>query len=247
MIEREEGKKLKRYGFISTGNFNEATARIYTDYTLFTSHQKILKDVLKVFNFLEVNYKIKKYKHLIVSPHYTFTTLIRLIDHEIENRKAGKAARIRLKLNNITNYKIISKLYEASCAGVTIDMIVRGICCLIPGVKGMSENIRVISVVDKFLEHPRVYIFVNDGDPKMYITSADFMTRKIDNRVEVACPIYDKNLQKELLDTFMISWKDNVKARLVNTENQNEFVSTKGKAIRSQWVTYSYYKDKLSK
>ena len=111
----------------------------------------------------------------------------------------------------------------------------------------MSENIRVISVVDKFLEHPRVYIFENDGDPKMYISSADLMTRNIDNRVEVACPIYDKNLQKELLDTFMISWKDNVKARLVNTENQNEFVSTKGKAIRSQWVTYSYYKDKLSK
>ena len=247
VIEREEGKKLKRYGFISTGNFNEATARIYTDYTLFTSHQKILKDVLKVFNFLEVNYKIKKYKHLIVSPHYTFTALIRLIDNEIENKKAGKAARIRLKLNNITNYKIIRKLYEASCAGVAIDMIVRGICCLIPGVKGMSENIRVISVVDKFLEHPRVYIFESDGDPKMYISSADLMTRNIDNRVEVACPIYDKNLQKELLETFMISWKDNVKARLVNTENQNEFVSTKGKAIRSQWVTYSYYKDKLSK
>ena len=247
VIEREEGKKLKRYGFISTGNFNEATARIYTDYTLFTSHQKILKDVLKVFNFLEVNYKIKKYKHLIVSPHYTFTALIRLIDNEIENKKAGKAARIRLKLNNITNYKIIRKLYEASCAGVAIDMIVRGICCLIPGVKGMSENIRVISVVDKFLEHPRVYIFESDGDPKMYISSADLMTRNIDNRVEVACPIYDKNLQKELLETFMISWKDNVKARLVNTENQNEFVSTKGKAIRSQWATYSYYKDKLSK
>ena len=170
-----------------------------------------------------------------------------MIDNEIENKKAGKAARIRLKLNNITNYKIISKLYEASCADVAIDMIVRGICCLIPGVKGMSENIRVISVVDKFLEHPRVYIFESDGNPKMYISSADLMTRNIDNRVEVACPIYDKNLQKELLDTFMISWKDNVKARLVNTENQNEFVSTKGKAIRSQWATYSYYKDKLSK
>ena len=246
VIERSEGKKLKRYGFISTGNFNESTARIYTDYTLFTSHQKVLKDVLKVFNFLEVNYKIKKYKHLIVSPHYTFSALIRLIDNEIENKKAGKNARIRLKLNNITNYKIIDKLYEASRAGVAIDMIVRGICCLVPGVKGMSENIRVISVVDKFLEHPRVYIFENAGDPKMYISSADWMTRNIDNRVEVACPIYDKDLQQELLDTFLISWNDNVKARLVNTKAQNSFVPTQGEAVRSQWATYAYFKEKLT-
>lgn len=246
VIERLEGKKFKRYGFISTGNFNESTARIYTDYTLFTSHQKILKDVSKVFNFLSVNYKIKKYKHLIVSPHYTFSALIRLIDQEIANKAQGKNARIRLKLNNITNYKIISKLYEASRAGVQIDMIVRGVCCLIPGVKGMSENIRVISVVDKFLEHPRVYIFENDGDPQMYISSADWMTRNIDNRVEVACPILDKDLQQELLDTFMISWNDNVKARLVNTKIQNAFVSNQEKAIRSQWATYAYFKEKLS-
>lgn len=246
VIERLEGKKFKRYGFISTGNFNESTARIYTDYTLFTSHQKILKDVSKVFNFLSVNYKIKKYKHLIVSPHYTFSALIRLIDQEIANKAQGKNARIRLKLNNITNYKIISKLYEASRAGVQIDMIVRGVCCLIPGVKGMSENIRVISVVDKFLEHPRVYIFENDGDPQMYISSADWMTRNIDNRVEVACPILDKDLQQELQDTFMISWNDNVKARLVNTKNQNAFVSNQEKAIRSQWATYAYFKEKLS-
>ena len=246
VIERLEGKKLKRYGFISTGNFNESTARVYTDYTLFTSHQKILKDVLKVFNFLSVNYKIKKYKHLIVSPHYTFSALIRLIEQEIAHKEQGKKARIRLKLNNITNYKIISKLYEASRAGVQIDMIVRGVCCLIPGVKGMSENIRVISVVDKFLEHPRVYIFENDGDPQMYISSADWMTRNIDNRVEVACPILDKDLQQELLDTFMISWNDNVKARLVNTKNQNAFVSNQAEEIRSQWATYAYYKEKLN-
>ena len=246
VIERLEGKKLKRYGFISTGNFNESTARIYTDYTLFTSHQKILKDVSKVFNFLSVNYKIKKYKHLIVSPHYTFSALIRLIEQEIAHKEQGKKARIRLKLNNITNYKIISKLYEASRAGVQIDMIVRGVCCLIPGVKGMSENIRVISVVDKFLEHPRVYIFENDWDPQMYISSADLMTRNIDNRVEVACPILDKDLQQELLDTFMISWNDNVKARLVNIKNQNAFVSNQEKVIRSQWATYAYFKEKLS-
>ena len=245
VIERHEGKKLKRYGFISTGNFNESTARVYTDYTLFTSHQKILKDVAKVFNFLAVNYKIKKYKHLIVSPHYTSSSLIRLIDNEIKNKKKGQPARIRLKLNNITNYKMISKLYEASRAGVEIDMIVRGVCCLIPGVKGMSENIRVISVIDKFLEHPRVYIFENAGTPKMYISSADLMTRNIDNRVEVACPIYDSVLQAQLLDTFMISWRDNVKAREVNTSKQNKFVPTQGTAVRSQWATYDYFKSNL--
>ena len=247
VIEREQGKKRMRYGFISTGNFNESTARVYTDYTLFTSHQKILKDVLKVFNFLEVPYKIKKYKHLIVSPHYTSSALVRLIDQEIANKRAGKSARIRLKLNNITNYKIIRKLYEASRAGVPVDMIVRGVCCLIPGVKGMSENIRVISIVDKFLEHPRVYIFENSGTPKMYISSADFMTRNIDNRVEVACPIYDPMLQKELLDTFMISWNDNVKARLVNTSAQNSFITNDQPQQRSQWTTYDYYKAKLKK
>lgn len=246
VIERLEGKKMRRYGFISTGNFNESTAKIYTDYTLFTSHQKILKDVQKVFNFFEVNFKLKKYKHLIVSPHYTFSSLSRLIDNEIEQHKAGKPARIRLKLNNITNYKIIDKLYQASSAGVPIDMIVRGVCCLVPGVKGMSENIKVISIVDKFLEHPRVYLFENGGDPKMYISSADLMTRNIDNRVEVACPILDPQLQKELLDTFMISWNDNAKARLVNGKEQNIFVSTDTPSLRSQWAMYEYFKNQLA-
>ena len=246
VIERLEGKKMRRYGFISTGNFNESTAKIYTDYTLFTSHQKILKDVQKVFNFFEVNFKLKKYKHLIVSPHYTFSSLSRLVDNEIEQHKAGKPARIRLKLNNITNYKIIDKLYQASSAGVPIDMIVRGVCCLVPGVKGMSENIKVISIVDKFLEHPRVYLFENGGDPKMYISSADLMTRNIDNRVEVACPILDPQLQKELLDTFMISWNDNVKARLVNGKEQNSFVSTDTPSLRSQWAMYEYFKNQLA-
>ncbi len=246
VIERQEGKKLRKYGFISTGNFNESTAKIYTDYTLFTSHQKVLKDVQKVFNFFEVNYKLKKYKHLIVSPHYTFSSLSRLIENEIDHHKAGKPSRIRLKLNNITNYKIIDKLYEASNAGVPIDMIVRGVCCLVPGVKGMSENIKVISVVDKFLEHPRLYLFENGGDPKMYISSADLMTRNIDNRVEVACPILDPRLQKELLETFMISWNDNVKARKVNGKIQNSFVPKTQPEKRSQWEMYHYYKNQLS-
>jgi len=245
LIEREEGNKLKRYGFISSGNFNETTAKIYTDYTLFTAHQKVLKDVGKVFGFFEVNYKINSYKHLIVSPHYTATVLNKLIDKEIENVLAGKPAKIRLKLNSITNYKIIDKLYKASNAGVEVHMIVRGVCCLIPGINGMSERIEVISILDKYLEHPRVYIFENDGSPKMYISSADLMTRNIDNRVEVACPIYDLDLQKQLLDTFLISWNDNVKARILNGTDQNVFKKTNAKPYRSQWEMYEYFKAQL--
>ena len=247
VIERLGEKKNSRFGFISTGNFNESTARIYTDYTLFTANQKILKEVNKVFNFLEVNYKLKKYKHLIVSPQYAFNTLSKLIDNEISNHKNGLPSGIKLKINNITNYKLVDKLYEASQAGVKVKMIVRGICCLVPGIEGLSENIKVISIVDKFLEHPRVYIFENAGNRKIYLSSADWMTRNIENRVEVGCPIYDKDLQQEILDIFYISWKDNIKARVVNKSPQNKIVTpSKDEFInRSQWETYAYYKKKL--
>ena len=247
VIERLGEKKNSRFGFISTGNFNESTARIYTDYTLFTANQKILKEVNKVFNFLEVNYKLKKYKHLIVSPQYAFNILSKLIDNEISNHKNGLPSGIKLKINNITNYKLVDKLYEASQAGVKVKMIVRGICCLVPGIEGLSENIEVISIVDKFLEHPRVYIFENAGNRKIYLSSADWMTRNIENRVEVGCPIYDKDLQQEILDIFYISWKDNIKARVVNKSPQNKIVTpSKDEFInRSQWETYAYYKKKL--
>ena len=247
VIERVSEKKNLKFGFISTGNFNESTARIYTDYTLFTANQKILKEVNKVFNFLEVNYKLKKYKHLIVSPQYAFNTLSKLIDKEISNNKKGLPSGIKLKINNITNYKLVDKLYEASQAGVKVKMIVRGICCLVPGIEGLSENIEVISIIDKFLEHPRVYIFENAGNKKIYLSSADWMTRNIENRVEVGCPIYNKDLQQEILDTFYISWNDNIKARIVNKSPQNKIVTPcKGKSInRSQWEIYTYYKNKL--
>jgi polyphosphate kinase len=148
-------------------------------------------------------------------------------------------------MNNITSYLVIDKLYEASRAGVKIDMIVRGICCLIPGIKGMSETIEVISIVDKFLEHPRVYIFGNDRDAKVYISSADWMTRNIDNRVEVSCPIYDPDIKQEIIDTFNISWSDNVKARLINTPNENEYRINNNPKVRSQIATYDYYLKKL--
>ena len=248
VIEREEGKGIKRYGFISTGNFNESTAKVYTDYTLFTANQDILKEVNKVFNFFETNYNIQKYKHLIVSPHYTKKILKQLIEEEIKNAKAGKEAYIKLKMNNITSYKMIDKLYEASRAGVKIQMIVRGICCLVPGIEGMSENIEVISIVDKFLEHPRLFIFGNNGNPKIYISSADWMTRNISFRVEVGCPIYDETIKQELIDTFEISWADNVKARVIDQAQDNHYRPHTLPAQRSQVALYEYYlqKNKLT-
>lgn len=247
MIEREEGHGIKRYGFISTGNFNESTAKIYTDYTLFTAHEGILKDMGKVFDFFETNYKINKYKHLIVSPHYTKSTFIKLIDKEINNAKQGKEAYIKIKMNSLTSYKMVDKLYEASRAGVKIQMIIRGICCLIPGIEGMSENIEAISVVDKFLEHPRSFIFANGGNPKVYISSADWMTRNLDFRVEVGCPIYDEDIKQELLDTFEISWRDNMKARVLSAKQDNAYrQKAKGEpGFRSQIEMYHYYQKKL--
>ncbi|TBN00475.1 polyphosphate kinase 1 [Hyunsoonleella flava] len=247
VIEREEGKKLRRYGFISTGNFNESTAKIYTDYTLFTSNQPVLKEVNKIFNFFETNYRIYQYKHLIVSPHYTKKAFFKLIDEQIEESKNGNQGYIRLKMNSLSSYDMVDKLYEASNAGVRIDMIVRGICCLIPGVEGMSENIKVISVVDKFLEHPRVYIFGKNENAKIYISSADWMTRNIENRVEVSCPIYDEDIKQEIIDNFDICWSDNVKARLINTQKENEYRVDDNPRVRSQIALYDYYLDKLKK
>ncbi len=245
VVEREEEGQIKRYGFISTGNFNESTAKIYTDYTLFTAHEGILKELNKVFDFFETTYKINKYKHLIVSPHYTKSAFIDLIDREIENAKEGKEAYIKIKMNSFTSYKMVDKMYEASNAGVKIQLIIRGVCCLIPGVKGMSENIEAISVVDKFLEHPRVFIFSNGGNPLIYISSADWMTRNLDYRVEVGCPIYDDEIRKELIDTFEISWNDNVKSRVFSEKHDNAYRKNNKPKIRSQFAVYDYYLKKL--
>ncbi len=247
VVERQEANDIRRYGFISTGNFNESTAKIYTDYTLFTANQAILKEIKIVFDFFETTYKIYKYKHLIVSPHYTTNAFIKLIDREIENANAGKEAYIRIKMNSFTSYRMVDKLYEASAAGVKIQLIVRGINCLIPGVEGMSENIEAISIVDKFLEHPRLFIFANDGDPSVYISSADWMTRNLDNRVEVGCPIYDEEIKRELIDTFEISWKDNVKARIFNEEQNNSYRRNELPKLRSQFAMYDYYLAKLNR
>lgn len=246
LIQRKEGDKLKRYGFISTGNFNESTARVYTDYTLFTANQQILKEVNRVFSFLEKSYKIPVHKHLLISPFTTSSGLKERIAREISLAQAGKNALIRIKINNITNYDMVAALYKASQAGVQIRMIVRGICCLVPGVAGISDNIEVISVVDRYLEHPRMVIFENSGDRDILISSADWMTRNLDNRVEVTCPIYDKDVQQELVDTFELSWNDNVKARWVNDNSRLVYRNNGAAPLRSQEAIYSYYQNKLN-
>lgn len=246
VIERMEGSKVKRYGFISTGNFNESTAKVYTDVTLFTSHAQILKEVTRIFDFFDINYRVHRYKHLFVSPHYTRTKFYKLIEREILNAISGKEAYIQLKMNSLTDYKMIDKLYEASRHGVYIQLIIRGICCLIPGVEGMSENIEAISIVDNYLEHSRVYIFGNAGNPEVFISSADFMTRNLDARVEVTCPVYDEEIKKELIDTFTIGWKGNVKARLHSENLENKYRKRPDeKVFRAQYETYNYYRDKL--
>lgn len=245
LIERLENNKIVRYGILSTGNFNESTARLYTDYTLFTADQRICKEINKVFDFFEVNYQVKKYNHLIVSPHYTRKALYNLIDTEIKNKKAGLPSGIKLKLNSLSDYKMVDKLYEASRAGVKIKMIVRGICCLIPGIKGMSENIEAISIVGKFLEHPRLFIFENAGNTKVYISSADFMGRNLDNRVEITCPIYDSDIKQEILENFEIGWSDNVKARVFSIKNDNAYRKNNKPPVRSQFRMYNYYLNKL--
>ncbi len=246
LIQRQEGDKLKRYGFISTGNFNESTARVYTDYTLFTANQQILKEVNRVFSFLEKSYKIPVHKHLLISPLTTSSGLKESIAREISLAQAGKNALIRIKINNITNYDMVAALYKASQAGVQIRMIVRGICCLVPGVAGISDNIEVISVVDRYLEHPRMVIFENSGDRDILISSADWMTRNLDNRVEVTCPIYDKDVKQELVDTFELSWNDNVKARWVNDNSKPVYRNNGAAPLRSQEAIYSYYQNKLN-
>lgn len=246
LIERLEEGKVKRYGFISTGNFNENSAKVYTDVTLFTSKNEILKDAAKIFDFFDVNYRVHRYKHLIVSPHYTRSRFNKLIDREIANAQSGKEAYIKLKMNSISDFKMTDKLYEASNAGVKIQLIIRGICCLIPGVKGLSENIEAISIVDNYLEHSRIYIFGNAGDPEVFISSADFMTRNLDSRVEVTCPIYDPEIKQELIDTFEIGWKANVKARIHSADLLNQYRKNgDAKPFRAQQEMYNYYQNKL--
>jgi polyphosphate kinase len=245
LITRTENNKNVRYANITTGNYNELTSQVYADDSLLTADARITNEVEHIFEFFDRNYKVHQFKHLILSPLNTRKKLIRLIDNEIEAAKKGKPAGIFIKLNSLVDEEMIAQLYTASQAGVKVRAVVRGICALVPGVKGLSDNIEIISIVDRFLEHSRVYVFENEGEPLFYISSADWMTRNLDHRIEVTCPIYDKSIQKELSDMLEIQWSDNVKARIVEEKQQNNHRLDKSKKkVRSQEAFYNYLKGK---
>jgi polyphosphate kinase len=240
LIRRVENNKGRDFAIVGTGNFHEGTARLYTDYQMITADKRITAEVRQVFEFLQANYLVYNYKHLIVSPHHTRNKFEELIDNEIENAKKGLPSGIFLKMNSLSDISMINKLYEANQYGVKIKLIVRGICSLIPQVPGLSENIEAISVIDRYLEHSRVYVFENSGEPKYFLSSADWMTRNIDLRVEVTVPVYDKNIQMQLRDHLEIIWKDNVKSRYHNAAQDNCYKKIPGPRIRSQIEMYNY-------
>jgi polyphosphate kinase len=243
LITRVKNNITQRYAAVGTGNFNEDTARIYTDLLLLTTDKKITNEVFKAFNFFSVNYKKDNFYHLVLSPFFLRNKIILLIENEIKNAKAGKKAYIYLKLNNLTDSEIIDYLYQASQAGVKVRLIVRGMLSLIPGIKNLSEKIEAIGIVDRMLEHSRFFIFCNGGDEQTYISSADLMTRNLDHRIEVTCPIFDKNIKCEIRKIFDIQWEDNVKARIFDATQSNTFVKPgKNAPFQSQIEVYNWMK-----
>jgi polyphosphate kinase len=245
-ITRKEGKKEMNYGCVSTGNFHERNAMVYSDLMLFTADPRITGEVRKVFDFFRNTYRNYTYRHLINSPLFLRRKIYSLIENEIKNAKKGKEAYIILKINNLVDKEIIHKLYRASQAGVKIKLIVRGICSLIPGIPGLSENITAVSIIDKYLEHSRVVIFCNGGRELYYISSADWMNRNLDRRIEVSCPIYDPDVQRVIRDLIEIQLKDNVKARVINPQQDNPYVkSDASQKMRAQFELYRYYQRKL--
>jgi polyphosphate kinase len=245
LITRLSKGKMEYYACLSTGNYNERTAQMYADHTLLTANKKITDDLVNIFKALNKNLLPKGLKSLIVSPIDSRPAIYKLIDTEIKNAKAGKKAYMILKMNSLADEQLIAKLYQANNAGVKIQLIIRGMCCLIAGLKGQSENIEVISIIDKYLEHSRVHIYCNGGDELIYLTSADFMTRNIDTRVEVGFPIYDEQLRKEVRDIINIQLEDNTKSREINSHNTNKYHKTHSDVPhRAQVDIYNYLKNK---
>ena len=242
LIRRREETVLKNYAYIGTGNFNEKTAKLYCDHALLTADPRLANEVIQVFELLDKKIILPKTRHLMMSPFTTRSGFEKRIAKEISNAQQGKEAYMILKMNSLEDRGMIDKLYEASCAGVKIKLIIRGICCLVPGIKDLSENIEVISIIDRFLEHARVYIFCNDGDEKMFLASADWMTRNLDRRVEVVFPIYDPAVYKELKNVIDLQLADNVKARIINAEQDNCYVKNNGEKICSQVEIYKAHK-----
>ena len=225
LINRQEQGKIVKYALISTGNFNEDTAKFYTDYAYFSKKQQIAEEVDNVFKFIEHSYKQYKFNHLLISPINQRKKINELIKAEIHNAQANLPARITLKLNNLVDKDLIDKLYKANNAGVKIDLIIRGMCSLVPNLGGLSENIRVISIIDRYLEHSRVMVFHANGANITYISSADWMTRNIEDRVEVSVPIYEESLKQQILDTLALQLNDNCKARIIDQEQKNDYVN----------------------
>ncbi len=245
LIKRRINNTTTHYGFVSTGNLNEKTAALYGDHCLLTSDRNIMADVNKIFTYLEnpasrINL-LKACKTLLVSPVSMRRQIIFLINKEIRNAKQKKIAGITLKVNSISDKLLIEKLYEAAKAGVKIKMIVRGICCMLTEIKNIKKTVEAISIVDEYLEHARVMVFENNGNPKVYISSADWMVRNIDHRIEVACPVIETDLKNELIDILNIQLSDNIKARILDNAQENNYVNPRNtKKIRSQIETYDY-------
>ncbi len=246
LITRREQGKTTHYVNIATGNYNESTACIYSDHSLLTTDKRIVNDVVKIFSFFEHNYVPGTYKHLLVSPFTLREKFCDMIDTEIQNAKKGKAASILLKMNSLMDKVMTDRLYQASNAGVTIQLLIRGVCSVVPGVKGMSENITAMSIIDRFLEHSRIFTFCNNGNERMFISSADWMTRNLDRRVEVSCPIYDPGVQDELRAFLALQLQDRQKSRILNAEQNNQYKKDAGASpVGAQVDYYRYLKEKL--
>lgn len=247
-IKMKKDGQNHEYAYLGTGNFNEVTAGIYADHALLTAHQGIVKDLKQVFSFLEKQKPIAKLDHLMVAQSNMIERLMALIAKEMENAQAGKKANMIIKLNNLEEKEMIDKLYEASQAGVQIQLIIRGICCLIPGVKGLSDNIKVIRLVDQYLEHARIFIFHNDGNELFFLSSADWMGRNLHRRIEVGFPIYEEEIKKEIKTLITFQLSDNTKACLLDQKLSNHYINNidQLKKVRAQSDFYFWLKNQIS-
>ena len=238
LITRKKKGKVSYITQIGTGNYNEKTSRLYTDLSLMTANVDIALEAAEVFQALSMGETVEETDHLLVAPHCLQNKVIHMIDREIEHAKAGEPAYIGLKMNSLTDKKIMEKLIKASKAGVKIDMVIRGICCLIPGVKGETDNIQVRSIVGRYLEHSRIYIFGTKGREKVYIASADFMTRNTLRRVEVAVPIYNTDIKMQVIEMFITMLSDNVKAREEDHNGNYKIPKNQDTPLNSQEFFY---------
>lgn len=225
---------------IGTGNFHEGNAKIYTDYLMMTARPKIVNEVAKVFDFIDRPFSPFRFSELLVSPNSMKSRILRMLDTEIRNASEGKEAWVKIKINHITDTDMVTKLYQASKAGVKIDIVIRGNCSLVPGIKGLSENIRCVGIIDRYLEHSRILIFANGGKPRYFLGSADWMPRNLLNRIEVLTPVYDEELQADLMRTISYGMRDTTNGRIVDGKGTNNFVE--GEPFRSQQELYKEYK-----